>query len=153
LAVNNSKSTYYSSKRFYKIHRGDASKLMLGAPYALADSMNIDLTVAITRIYPITHKTSTQNRLKTFHVGLSSLENKKPEIIEDEETRSQENYTEVQILLPYDDEDSVLERRILSFLRDYVLPNTHIGFTFNLPWYKQIHFPATQPMINGGKNL
>jgi hypothetical protein len=148
--------TYYSSKRFYKIHRGalgDASKLMLGAPYALADSMNIDLTVAVTGIYPITHKTSTQNRLKTFHVGLSSLENKKVEVIEDEETRSQESYTEVQILLPYDEENSVLERRILFFLRDYVLPNTHIGFTFNFPRYKQIYLPATQPMINSGKNL
>jgi hypothetical protein len=148
---------YYSSKRFYKIHRGalgDASKLMLGASYALADSMNIDLTVAATGIYPITHKTSTQNRLKTFHVGLSSLENKKLEIIEDEETQSQENYTEVQILLPYDDEDSAVERRILSFLRDYVLLNTHIGFTFSFRKYnKQIHLPATQPMINNGKNL
>ena len=67
--------TYYSSKRFYKISRGalgDASKLMLGAPYALADSMNIDLTdMGIS--YPITHKTSTNGALKTFHIGLYSI--------------------------------------------------------------------------------
>ena len=52
--------SYFGSKRFYKINRGalgDASKLMLGAPYALADSMNIHLT-DIGIYYPITHRTS-----------------------------------------------------------------------------------------------
>lgn len=63
--------SYYSSKRFYKINRGalgDASKLMIGAPYALADSINIDLT-SMGIYYPITHKTSTKNVLKTFLVS------------------------------------------------------------------------------------
>lgn len=149
--------TYYSSKRFYKISRGalgDASKLMLGAPYALADSTNIDLTDAGIS-YPITHKTSANGTLKTFHIGLSSTATAEHEVIEDEEIQSIENYTEVQIVLPCNTVDSKrIELELFLFLRDYSFLNTHIGFTFSLPSSdRSIHLPATQPMINSGKNL
>jgi hypothetical protein len=148
--------SYYSSKKFYKINRGalgDASKLMLGTPYALAHSLNVDLEKMGIR-YPITHKTSAKNILKTFHVG---LENRQAKVIEDKQTPSKENYTEVEILLPYHnkaDNGTKTIIRIHNFLINYAFPNTHIGFTFNLfPLYKEKCFPATQPLINAGKNL
>jgi hypothetical protein len=146
---------YYSSKRFFKINRGalgDASKLMLGAPYALADGMNIDLRDAgIT--HPIIHKTSTKGTLKTFHIGLSS--DAEIQVVEDLETPSEENYTEVQILLPCNSADSHrIEQELFYYLRDYAFLNTHIGFTINLPSSPEpMRFPATQSMINSGKNL
>jgi 5S rRNA maturation endonuclease (ribonuclease M5) len=149
--------TYYSSKRFYKISRGalgDASKLMLGAPYALADSMNIDLTdMGIS--YPITHKTSTNGALKTFHIGLYSIATAKHKVIEDEEIPSIENYTEVQIVLPCNKADSKrIELELFSYLRDYAFLNTHIEFNFSFPSSnRSIHLPATQAMINSGRNL
>jgi hypothetical protein len=148
--------SYYSSKKFYKINRGalgDASKLMLGTPYALADSININLAKMGVH-YPITHKTSAKNILKTFHVG---LENGQAKVIEDKQIPSKENYTEVEILLPYynnADNGTKTIIRIHNFLINYALPNTHIGFTFNLPPpYKEKYFPAIQPLINAGKNL
>ena len=149
--------TYYSSKRFYKISRGalgDASKLMLGSPYALADSMNIDLRDAGIA-HPIIHKTSANGTLKTFHIGLSSTATAEHEVIEDEEIPSIENYTEVQIVLPCNTANSKrIELELFSYLRDYTFLNTHIGFTFNLPSsHRSIQLPATQPMINSGKNL
>jgi hypothetical protein len=149
--------TYYSSKRFYKISRGalgDASKLMQGAPYALADSMNIDLRDSGIA-HPIIHKTSANGTLKTFHIGLSSTATAEHEVIEDEEIPSIENYTEVQIVLPCNKADSKrIELELVSYLRDYSFLNPHIGFTFNFPSSdRSIHLPATQPMINSGKNL
>jgi hypothetical protein len=153
--------SYYGSKRFHKINRGalgDASKLILGTPYALADSINTDLAKMGIH-YPITHKTSAKNILKTFRVGLSSsaADNRQAKVIEDKQTPSKENYTEVEILLPYHnktDNDIKTIVRIHNFLINYALPNTHIGFTFNLlPLYREKYFPATQPLINAGKNL
>jgi 5S rRNA maturation endonuclease (ribonuclease M5) len=146
---------YYSSKRFFKINRGalgDASKLMLGAPYALADSMNIDLRDAGIA-HPITHKTSTKGTLKTFHISLSS--DAETQVIEDLETPSEENYTEVQILLPCNSVNSYkIERELFYYLRDYAFLNTHIGIIINLPSSPEpMRFPATQSMINSGKNL
>lgn len=146
--------SYYGSKRFYKINRGafgDASKLMLGAPYALADSMNIHLTDMGVH-YPITHRTSSNNILKTFRVGLSPT-TRALEITEEDE-ESQEDYTEVQIFLPVQGRDNHNPNQFYCFLKDYILQNTHIGFTFSLPpAYDKRHFPPTQRMINAGKNL
>jgi 5S rRNA maturation endonuclease (ribonuclease M5) len=149
-------STYYGSKRIYRINRGalgDASKLMLGAPYALGDSMNVDLVSM--GVVPITLKTSTRNVLKTYHVALSAAEDndKTPKIVEDRQTPSKESYTEVQLLLPYDDNVDI-EREIFFFLRDYILVNTHIEFTLDVVQpHEPLHFPATQSMINSSKNL
>lgn len=120
---------YYGSKRIFKIYRGalgDASKLMLGAPYALADSMNLDISNDTTGIIPIVLKTSAKNILKTFNVALLSVDSKQKIITENSENSSEEKNTEVQILLPYDDsgDDSTLYG-ILAFLRNYLMPNTH----------------------------
>jgi hypothetical protein len=131
---------------------GDASKLILGAPYALADSMNIHLT-DMGIYYPVTHRTSSNNILKTFRVGLSPTTGAL-EIIEEEEEESQEDYTEVQIFLPVQGRHNQNPNPLYSFLKDYILLNTHIGFTFSLPpAYDKRHYPATQPMIYAGKNL
>lgn len=145
---------YFGSKRLFKIHRGklgDASKLMLGAPYALADSMNIDISNDATGIVPITLKTSTQNILKTFYIALRSIDTKEKSIVENEGEHCEENYTEVQILLPYDgNKDDSIENGIFNFLRHYVFLNTHIGFTFSFPTLENspiFNCPATQPMI------
>jgi len=146
---------YFSSKRFFKINRGalgDASKLILGAPYALANSMNISLRdVGIA--HSVIHKTSINGTLKTFHIGLSS--DVETQVIEDKETPSKENYTEVQILLPYNSANSSkIEQELLNYIRDYAFLNTHIGFIINHPSSPEpMRFPATQSMINSRKNL
>ena len=145
LESNYNFNKYHSSKRIFRINRGalgDASKMILGAPYALADSMNIK-PVEI----PIIHKTSSKNVLKTFDVKLSA--DNILEITEHTE-QSNENYTEVCISLPFYHAMSYGE--ILHFLLKYISVNTHISFTFNISGIQMV-FPATQPIINNGKNL
>lgn len=144
--------TYYSSKRVHKIHRGalgDASKLVLGIPYALADVMGIP---NINR--PLTIRTCNNNVLRTFHVGLA-LDTMLPDIDEaSESVMSNENYTEVENILPLNNnerEEEFTTGRLLLFLRNYALLNTHIGFTFNVE-HRQIRLPATETIINSGKN-
>ena len=120
---------------------------MLGAPYALADSMNLDISNDTTGIIPIVLKTRAKNILKTFHVALILIDTKQNSITENSENSSGENYTEVQILLPYNDsgDDSTLYG-LLPFLRSYSALNTHITFNFT-GGGKHMNFPATQPMI------
>ena len=128
---------YGGSKRIFKIHRGvlgDASKLMLGAPNTLADSMDFDISNDATDIVPIVLKSSTQNILKTFYIFLNSIDTKQKSIIENSENKAEENYTEVQILLPYDDSgDDYILYRLRTFLRNYSVLNIHITFDFVVP--------------------
>lgn len=147
--------TYYSSKRVHKIHRGalgDASKLVLGIPYALADSMGIPHINL-----PLTIRTNINNTLQTFHVGLSSID-RQAEIIEDKITpsSSSENYTEVENILPLSEdknEQDGITALLLIFLIHYTFLNTHIEFTFKIDGYNQVRLPATESTINSGKNI
>lgn len=145
--------TYYSSKRVYKIHRGalgDASKLVLGVPYALADSMDM-----LHIIRPLTIRTCNNNSkiLQTFHIGLSPAQH--PEIVVDETPDSNGDYTEVENLLQFVDEDNVnsITAQLYLFLRKYTFLNTHMSFVLKVGRYSDTCLVAVEPMINSGRNI
>ena len=110
---------------------GDASKLMLGAPYALADSMDFDISNDVTDIVPIVLKSSTQNILKTFYIILNSIDTKQKSIIENSENKAAKKtirkcryYCRMTTLA------MINLYRLRTFLRNYSVLNTHITFNF-----------------------
>ena len=165
-------SGYYSSKRIRKISRGslgDASKLVLGIPYALAKEMSRDIS-GWNQLLTIrsnsgsnSGSSSSNNLLRTFYVRLliDRLNNDiRSEVIEEEDNNDVNNknnitskYTEFEICLPLSHDDFLIDKRISTFLQNYALLNTHIGFTFNLFGRASIQYSPTQPIINVGKNI
>jgi hypothetical protein len=150
---------YFSSKRIRKISRGalgDASKLVLGIPYALARDMNWDIS-NWNQLLTIKSNSSNNNLLQTFHIRLSMdrfNDKMEPEITtSDTTTTNTSKYTEFGICLPLSHGDFLIDRRLSRFLQNYALLNAHIGFTFNLFGRTPIQYLATQPKINNGKNI
>ena len=157
-------SGYYSSKRIRKISRGaigDASKLILGIPYALARDMNMDISdwnKVLTIRSNSSGMGSNNNLSQTFCIRLLKdrfNDEIKSEITEknNKGNNTHSKYTEFEICLPLSHDDFLIERKISRFLQNYVLLNTHVGFTFNLFGHDSIQYSPTQPMINAGKNI
>ena len=148
-------SNFYGSKRIHRTTRGifgDASKFVLGAPYALASALSLNIP---KEDRGITIRSSAKNSLQTFHVYLNvdkvNPDNTKSIVVPAEEMRSTENFTEIEVSAPkvHISGYTLIEDKIHSFLRNYMmLVNTHIGFTFDEHFYR-----ATQPIIEKPNNL
>jgi hypothetical protein len=162
--------TFYSSKRNqYKISRGalgDAFKEILCIPYALSREQQ-------EWNEPLIIRTNFDRIQQTFLVNLIIDRIKqtiRAEITVVESTREQEgrknavllshqqqqepNFTEIEVRLPIV-EDILDLAKLKKFLVEYATPNTHIGFTFNLPadsvqtnqnQHNTLKFPHVQPI-------
>ena len=121
-------SGYYSSKRIRKISRGalgDASKLILGIPYALARDMNMDIydwNKVLTIRSNSSGMSSNNNLLQTFciHLLKDRFNNEIKSVITEKNTKgnnTHSKYTEFKICLPQSMMIFRLKERYLDFCK------------------------------------
>ena len=155
--------TYQSSKRYrHKINRGelgDAFKAILGIPYALvinnSDAEHWDYPLEINipndnRSIKIKIDNIDKIRRKENPKAIPEYNNIKNQEKGEEKENTNDNFTEVVVYLP---KHSVNYRAIHDFLKKYIIDNTHIDFSIQLPSNKQpLFYKATQELKKDWKN-